>query len=318
MPNLKIGDMSAVAPDSVCAQAIDLARRAITESLDDDFAAPSVPAEHVGAHIDVTAEIENSAIHRFACEAPGYVGWNWVVTLMRAGNEPTVADVVLLPGDGALLAPEWTPWSERVRPGDLGVGDVLPTPADDPRLVPGYTGEGDQESVTDAQAVRDVVWELGLGRERVLSPEGRDDTMLRWYHGDFGPDSAMAKAAPANCASCGFLMHFGGTAGRVFGICANIMSPADGRVVSLEFGCGAHSEVVAPPHSPVDVIDLVINELAYDELTIDRVASADDIAQAQEAEGDSSQADLEPTLEAEFVESVVEDDTDERTEDPEN
>ena len=307
-----------VVPDSVCASAVDLARRAITDALDPDFAAPSVPVEHVGAHIDVTAEIENSAIHRFECKAPGYVGWNWVVTLLRGGKEPTVADVVLLPGDGALLAPEWMPWSERVRPGDLGVGDVLPTSPNDVRLVPGYTGEGDAQPTTDAQAIRDVVWELGLGRERVLSPEGRDDTMLRWYHGDFGPDSAMAKAAPANCSSCGFLMHFGGTAGRVFGVCANLMSPADGRVVSLDFGCGAHSEVVAPQHSPVDVIDLVINELAFDELTIDRVAAPDDVPQTEQAQADASQTDFQPSIEAEFVETSVEDQSDDGTESPEN
>ena len=310
-------------PDPACANAVDLARRAITESLDADFAAPTVPDGHVGAHVDVTAEFENSAIHRFECLAPGYVGWNWVVTLVRGGQEPTVADVVLLPSDGALLAPEWTPWSERIRPGDLGVGDVLPSNPDDPRLVPGYTGEGDKDSTTDADALREVVWELGLGRERVLSPEGRDDTMLRWYHGEFGPDAAMAKAAPANCSSCGFLMHFGGTPGRVFGICANLMSPADGHVVSLDFGCGAHSEVVAPQHSPVDVVDLVINELAYDPLTIDTdagqsVATTDGVTQSEESQPDADQADLEPTVQTDVIEASIEDHADDGAEDPQN
>ncbi|WP_141698634.1 DUF3027 domain-containing protein, partial [Streptomyces lushanensis] len=48
---------------------------------------------------------------------------------------------VLLPGPDALLAPEWVPWSERLRPGDMGPGDLLPTEAEDLRLEPGYSGE---------------------------------------------------------------------------------------------------------------------------------------------------------------------------------
>lgn len=310
---------TAITPDAECAAAISLARRAITDSLDEVAKSPSVPDAHVGEHRGVSADFEGSAIHHFQCLAPGYVGWNWVVTLVRVrGGSPTIADVVLLPADGALLAPEWTPWSERIRPGDLGVGDVLPTPKDDVRLTPGYTGEGDRESVTDADAVREVVWELGLGRERVLSAEGRDDAMFRWYAGDFGPDAPMAKAAPANCNSCGFLMHVGGSAGRVFGVCANEMSPADGRVVSLEFGCGAHSEVVAPEHSPVDVVDLVINEVAYDLLSVDRVAPTDGEAKAEQAEDEAGDTDFEPVVQAELVETAVEDHSDDSAEEPQN
>jgi len=33
-----------------------------------------------------------------------------------------------------MLAPDWVPWSDRIQAGDLGVGDLLPTAADDPRL----------------------------------------------------------------------------------------------------------------------------------------------------------------------------------------
>ena len=45
----------------------------------------------------------------------------------------TVDEVVLLPGDDAVLAPEWVPYRERIRPGDLGPGDLLPTEEDDDR-----------------------------------------------------------------------------------------------------------------------------------------------------------------------------------------
>ena len=53
----------------------------------------------------------------------------------------TLDETVLLPGPDALLAPEWVPWSERLRPGDMGPGDLLPTEAEDLRLEPGYAGE---------------------------------------------------------------------------------------------------------------------------------------------------------------------------------
>src|SRR4029453_9433973 len=45
----------------------------------------------------------------------GYPGWFWTVSLARLDDaEPTVLEVELLPGDGALLAPDWVPWAERL------------------------------------------------------------------------------------------------------------------------------------------------------------------------------------------------------------
>jgi hypothetical protein len=174
-------------------------------------AAVEVGGEAVGDHLGVRAEEEFVAAHAFAAELPGYRGWYWAVSVARAPEWDTVTvdEVVLLPGEGALLAPKWVPWQERVRPGDLGPGDLVPPPTeDDPRLVPGYV-------LSDDPAVESVAWELGLGRERVLSREGRLMAAERWYAGDRGPDTAMARHAPAAC---------------------------DGQVVSAEFGCGAHSQ----------------------------------------------------------------------------
>ncbi|MHC3456249.1 DUF3027 domain-containing protein, partial [Streptomyces prasinus] len=53
----------------------------------------------------------------------------------------TVDEAVLLPGPDARLAPEWVPWSARLRPGDMGPGDLRPTDAEDLRLEPGDSGE---------------------------------------------------------------------------------------------------------------------------------------------------------------------------------
>ena len=55
----------------------------------------------------------------------------------------------------------------------------------------------------------------------------------------------MARQASAECATCGFMLPMGGPLGQQFAVCANPMSPADGHVVALAFGCGAHSEVEA-------------------------------------------------------------------------
>ena len=59
---------------------------------------------------------------------------------------------MLLPGDGALVAPAWVPWKDRVAKGDLGPGDLVPVAADDLRLVAGYLN-GDE--VLDASAARE-------------------------------------------------------------------------------------------------------------------------------------------------------------------
>jgi hypothetical protein len=214
--------------DSVCAAAVDVARAAAVE----------IGGDQVGEHLGVRAEGERVATHAFAASVPGYAGWYWAVTVARAPRSRTVTfdEVVLLPGEGALLAPEWVPWSERLRPGDLSPGDILPSEANDWRLVPAYTASGDPE-------VDDVAFELGVGRERLLSREGRLDAAERWYAGDGGPDTAMARSAPARCGTCGFFLPLAGTLRGGFGACGNEMAPGDGRVVSVEYGCGAHSEV---------------------------------------------------------------------------
>jgi hypothetical protein len=216
-----------VEPDVVLAAAVDLARVAAVET----------GGEDVGEHIGLQAEEELLVTHHFSSTLPGYVGWYWAVSLVRAPeqDEATVAEVVLLPGAEALLAPAWVPWNERLKTGDLGPGDLLPPIPDDPRLVPAYA------STEDEDAER-VAYEIGLGRERVLSREGRAEAAERWYDGEWGPDTPMARQAPAPCGTCGFLVPLAGSLQGGFGACGNEISPADGRVVSVAYGCGAHSQ----------------------------------------------------------------------------
>jgi hypothetical protein len=220
-------------PDAACAAAVELAAAA----------ARAEAGDAAGEHLGVRAEGDRVVTHFFAATVPGYAGWRWAVTVARAPRSRlvTVDEVVLLPGAGALLAPEWVPWSERLRPGDLGVGDLLPTPADDDRLAPAYLLSDDPE-------VESVAFELGLGRPRVMSRLGRDEAADRWYSGAGGPDTPMAAHAPAHCGTCGFFLPIAGSLRAVFGACGNQFSPRDGSVVSADSGCGAHSEaLVGPP-----------------------------------------------------------------------
>jgi hypothetical protein len=246
-------------PDQACAEAVDLARAAVAEI---------VGSDQVGEHLEVIAEGERIVTHLFACEDPAYAGWRWAVTVGRAPRSKlvTVDEVVLLPGTFALLAPPWVPWQDRLRPGDLGVGDLLPAPPDDERLVPLVSLEGDDAVIdwVDAEAGPAEPGELPApGRSRVLSAIGREGAAERWHAGEHGPRSPLAHAAPAQCVSCGFFVPLSGELGRLFGACANAYAPDDGRVVSADHGCGAHSES-ALWQASARAISPVIDEFGYD------------------------------------------------------
>ncbi len=230
--------------DQTCAEAVDVARAGVTE-------------DEPGVHLEVIPEGERLVTHMFECRHPGYRGWRWAVTVTRAprSRHVTICETSLLPGPEALVAPEWVPWHERVQPGDLGVGDVMVTAPDDDRLVPGYL-------LSDDPAVEEVSWELGLGRSRVLSREGRSETAQRWYDGDHGPEAAISTAAPAaaRCGTCGFYLPLAGSLRQAFGACGNMYAPDDGQVVSADHGCGAHSEALTEPASEVDELPTVYDD----------------------------------------------------------
>jgi hypothetical protein len=328
-------------PDQVCAgaDAQALARQAAVELAGGD---------RVGGYLGAEAEGERLVTHLFTCLDLAYQGWRWAVTVSRASRSKvvTISECLLLPGPDAVLAPPWVPWRERLRPGDLGVGDLLPAAADDERLVPVAALEGDDgiedwgeagwaaaglkplaelaaaEAGSDldegaeetgegaapgAQAAGDAApagttgtggatrgragarrrrsrratagepaaaWDTAPGRVRVLSAIGRDEAAFRWYTSEHGPQSPLANAAPGPCTSCGFFVHLAGPLGRVFGVCANEYAPDDGRVVSIDHGCGAHSEGPLLPGAEPAAAP-VIDELGYDLVDVQGV-SVDD------------------------------------------
>lgn len=206
--------------------------------------ADSHDAKFVGELVSIDQEDERIATYLFESALPGYAGWRWAVTIIKLDetSPATIADVVLLPGEGALIAPEWVPYKERIEPGDVGVGDIVPTSADDLRLVGGFDAlPGDE----DLELFEQI--ELGLGRARVLSIVGRDAASKRWYDGDRGPHTPIAQYAPLPCHSCGFFIPIAGSLRSAFGVCANALSPEDARVVSVDHGCGAHSQALIVP-----------------------------------------------------------------------
>ena len=197
-------------------------------------------ADLVGA--DVSVEIDDDGrveTYLFEAHLAGYKGWRWCVTIaiVDKKSEATICDVVVLPGPDALLAPEWVAYRDRIQPGDVGVGDIVPSSLDDTRLVPSI-----HSLIADEELDAMQVFELGLGRARVMSIEGRDQASKRWYESDRGPQSPIAQSAPKPCSSCAFFLPIAGSLRASFGVCANAISPEDARVVSVDHGCGAHSE----------------------------------------------------------------------------
>ena len=182
-----------------------------------------------------------------------------------SGRVVTVDEVVHIPGPDALLAPPWVPWADRLEPGDVGVGTCCRQ-----QTTTRGSSRGGRRSPTRTSipTCRSSARDLGLARRRVLSAEGREEAADRWLNGPGGPDVPLAEQAPAQCDSCGFLVHIGGVLGQAFGLCSNVYSPSDGHAVSFDHGCGGHSEGTSAtrqsrrsPGLPAPVVD----DLGYDE-----------------------------------------------------
>lgn len=222
----------------------------------------------------------------------------------------TVNESSLVPTDKALRPPKWIPWKDRLEPGDLAVTDSIGTDPDDPRMEDGFrktldnvSDEKGTESVpvdeaernletddgtvqnasmpddvaesdqplTSEEDIDEAVEEFDLSRRHVMTPLGRSQTAKRWYEGPHGPKSLSTKTAEGNpCSTCGFFIPLKGELNLLFGVCANKWSPDDGRVVSIDHGCGEHSEIDPPEPSHL----WVQSKPAFDDMHIDIIAQA--------------------------------------------
>ncbi|MDK1361820.1 DUF3027 domain-containing protein [Arthrobacter sp. zg-Y1219] len=104
-------------PDALLAAAVETARAGLLEV---------VPAEQIGTYAGAFPDAERLVTHRFEALRPGYNGWQWYATVARVprGKVATVCEVGLLPSENAVLAPEWVPWSDRLRPEDVAAEEA--------------------------------------------------------------------------------------------------------------------------------------------------------------------------------------------------
>jgi hypothetical protein len=135
------------AADERLLAAHDLARAALLEI---------TPEPTVGKVVGHVVEGEHVLSLLFECTMSGYPGWRWTVSLARvdADSDPVVLEAELLPGDDALLAPDWVPWSERLaeyqaaqeaaRAADAGEGRASDSDSDD--------DDDDDDDLDDAES----------------------------------------------------------------------------------------------------------------------------------------------------------------------
>lgn len=262
----------------------------------------------------------------------------------------TVNESSLVPTDKALRPPEWIPWKDRLEPTDLAVTDSIGTDPDDPRMEEGFrkvepaeqgknvssdaesaettdagdNGETDADgvggsqdesaaaSVTSEEDIDEAVEEFDLSRRHVLTPLGRSQTAKRWYEGPRGPKSLSTKTSDGNpCSTCGFFIPLKGELNLLFGVCANKWSPDDGRVVSIDHGCGEHSEIEPPEPSHL----WVQSKPAFDDLHIDIIAQAPrdergsvELIEQLSVDEDDNPNDEEEASEADIEANTVDDD----------
>ncbi len=93
--------------DPVLLASREVARGALAEITD---------AQTIGADEGHEVHEQHVLTLYFECRLPGYPGWRWAATLSRVDEDSpvNVLEVELLPGAGAVTAPEWVPWSVRL------------------------------------------------------------------------------------------------------------------------------------------------------------------------------------------------------------
>lgn len=85
------------------------------EALARDALLEITPAATVGALAGRVDEGDGVVSLQFLSAMPGYPDWRWTVSVAEVeGEAPTVLEVELMPGSGAVLAPDWVPWSDRL------------------------------------------------------------------------------------------------------------------------------------------------------------------------------------------------------------
>jgi hypothetical protein len=150
-------------PDAELLAAVDLARAALLEI---------TPADTVGEPAGSIVEGDRLLSLLFANTMPGYPGWFWTVTLARVDDAaPTVLEAELMPGEGALLSPEWLPWSDRLAGIEADQeAERIAAESDDEDDEDDDEDDEDEDPAEDADDVLD-----GVDFEAVPSDEDEDE-----------------------------------------------------------------------------------------------------------------------------------------------
>jgi hypothetical protein len=133
----------------------ELARTSLLEVTD---------AWSVGPLVSETDEGDGVVSLRFESNLSGYLGWKWTVSVAKVGDdEPTVLESQLMPGDGALLAPEWVPWSDRLDEYNAGRAAAAEGETDDDTDDDEVEDEDDDDLVDDEDLIDEDDLEDDLG-----------------------------------------------------------------------------------------------------------------------------------------------------------
>ncbi|WP_104173649.1 DUF3027 domain-containing protein [Arthrobacter sp. Y81] len=147
-------------PDAVLAAAADFARTAV-EGI--------APASQIGRHLGAKTEGDRVVTHLFESLLAGYQGWQWYAVLTRNSRSKviTVNELGLLPSEDSILAPEWVPWAERVRPEDAQDDEI----ADAETADAGAAVDGIAVDAADDAAADDTAPDL-MGEATVFDDDG--------------------------------------------------------------------------------------------------------------------------------------------------
>ncbi|MEN9606849.1 MAG: hypothetical protein RL605_677 [Actinomycetota bacterium] len=150
-------------------------------------AVESAPVNGVGAFVELIEEGESVFTYLFETKQKGYVGWRWSVTVFDSVDGPTVSEVLLMPGEQSLVAPQWVPWSERLADWKALQAELERQAAEEAALAAEEDGDDDSEddeaeedfdddSVEDETETEDAEGNADSGE--VSDSEGDDEAEL--------------------------------------------------------------------------------------------------------------------------------------------
>ncbi len=103
---IKAEQVKATPTSAATAADVELARAALLEI---------TTADKIGQPAGSIIETDGVITLYFDTTMRGYVGWKWTVSISHGeGSSVSVLETELTPAEGALLSPDWVPWSERL------------------------------------------------------------------------------------------------------------------------------------------------------------------------------------------------------------